>query len=119
MAKDEIQLILNHQKESWNSGSIEGFMQYYWKSDEFTFQSGDKRLHGWNELFEMYQNNYSGENMGLLDFSDIEINVLTEHIAFVLGRWKVTTQESSKQGLFTLIFKKNDGEWRIVVDHSS
>jgi hypothetical protein len=63
MAKDEIQLIMNQQKESWNSGSIEGFMQYYWKSGEFTFQSGDRRLNGWNELFEMYQKNYSGENM--------------------------------------------------------
>lgn len=119
MAKDEIQLIMNQQKQSWNSGSIDGFMQYYWKSDEFTFQSGDRRLHGWNELFEMYQKNYSGENMGRLDFTDIEINVLTEHVAYVLGRWRVTTRESSKQGLFTLIFKKFDGGWRIIVDHSS
>jgi len=116
---NEIQLIMKQQQESWNSGSIEGFMKYYWKSNEFTFQSGDKRLNGWDELFKMYQTNYSGKNMGTLDFTDIEVNVLTDDVAYVLGRWRVTRQDSFKQGLFTLIFKKFDNGWRIIVDHSS
>ena len=116
---NEIQLIMKRQKESWNSGSIDGFMQYYWKSDDFTFQSGDVRLNGWDELLEMYQRNYSGENMGTLDFTDIEIQVLANDVAFVLGRWRVAKQDSFKQGLFTLIFKKFNDGWRIIVDHSS
>jgi len=119
LIKNEIQLIMKQQQESWNSGSIDGFMQYYWKSDEFTFQSGDRRLQGWDELLKMYQRNYSGENMGTLDFTDIEIQVLAHDVAYVLGRWRVTKQDSYKQGLFTLIFKKFNDGWRIIVDHSS
>ncbi len=119
LIQNEIQLIMKQQQESWNSGSIDGFMQYYWKSDEFTFQSGDRRLQGWDELLAMYQQNYSGENMGTLDFTDIEIHVLSNDVAYVLGRWRVTKHDSFKQGLFTLIFKKFDNGWRIIVDHSS
>ena len=119
MIQNEIQSILDQQKQSWNEGNIEGFMAYYWQSEDFTFQSGNKRLQGWNELLAMYQKNYADENMGKLDFTDIKINVLTKEIAYVLGRWNVTTKESFKEGLFTLIFKKFDEGWRIIVDHSS
>ena len=94
-------------------------MKYYWQSDEFTFQGGNRRLEGWNELFAMYKKNYAGENMGKLDFTNIEINVIAENYAYVLGRWRITLKESSKEGLFTLILKKFDVGWRIIVDHSS
>jgi len=117
--QNEIQSLMDHQKKSWNEGNIEGFMAYYWNSENFTFQSGNKRLQGWNKLLAMYQENYSGENMGKLDFTDIEIDVLSNDFAYVLGRWKVTTMDTSKEGLFTLIFKKFDVGWRIIVDHSS
>lgn len=119
LINNQIELVLKQQKESWNSGSIEGFMHHYWKSDAFTFQSGDRRLRGWSELLAMYQQNYSGENMGTLDFSDIEIHVLSNNVAYALGRWRVTKQDTSRQGLFTLIFKKMNDRWRIIVDHSS
>jgi len=107
------------QKQSWNNGNIEGFMAYYWKSEDFTFQSGNKRLRGWNELLAMYRKNYSGANMGELDFIDIEINIIATNYAYVLGRWNVTTVDTSKQGLFTLLFRRFDEGWRIIHDHSS
>ncbi len=117
--QNKIQSILDQQKQAWNEGNIEGFMAYYWRSEEFTFQSGNRRLQGWDELLTMYKKSYSGENMGKLDFTDIEINVLSNELALVLGRWKVTIEESIKEGMFTLIFKKFDEGWRIIVDHSS
>lgn len=117
--QNEIQSVMDHQKNSWNEGNIEAFMAYYWKSEDFIFQSGNRRLRERNELLAMYKKNYSGENMGKLDFTDIEIHVLSNEIAYVVGRWKVTTNKSFKEGLFTLIFKKFDEGWRIIVDHSS
>lgn len=107
------------QKLSWNEGSIEGFMAYYWKSENFTFQSGNKRMIGWESLMAMYKKNYSGANMGQLDFTDIEINVIDPNNACVLGRWTVTTADTTKQGLFTLLFRNFDEGWRIIHDHSS
>jgi uncharacterized protein (TIGR02246 family) len=115
----EIRSVMDRQIASWNRGDIEGFMSYYWNSGDFTFQSGDRRLEGWEQLLAMYRQNYAGEKRGVLDFTDVEINVLSPDAAYVLGRWRIKTVDTTKAGLFTLIFRNLDGEWRIVHDHSS
>ncbi len=117
--KNEIQTVLDEQKKSWNTGNIEGFMEYYWKSEDFTFQSGDKRLKEWETLLARYKENYSGEKMGKLDFTDIDIRVQSRDFAYVLGRWKLVFNYSSKEGLFTIIFKRPPEGWRIIHDHTS
>ncbi|MBN1222881.1 MAG: DUF4440 domain-containing protein [Candidatus Aminicenantes bacterium] len=115
----EITRILDQQKSSWNEGNLEEFMQSYWKSGEFTFQSGGNRLQGWEALHTRYQNNYSGENMGKLDFSDLVIKVLSDDIVLVLGRWEVATKISTKKGLFTLVIQRTPKGWKIIHDHTS
>ncbi|MFZ5517952.1 MAG: YybH family protein [Candidatus Zhuqueibacterota bacterium] len=117
--KNEISRIMEQQKQSWNRGEIDGFMAFYWNSDQFTFQSGNKRLVGWEEMMAMYRKNYAGPSMGALDFTDIQINIIDANNAYVLGRWTVTTSEATKQGLFTLVFRQFENGWRIIHDHSS
>ena len=115
----EIRSAMAQQVSLWNRGDIEGFMSHYWKSDAFTFQSGDRRLEGWEQLLAMYRANYAGEKRGTLDFSDIEVTTLSRDAAYVIGRWRVVTADTTKAGLFTLILRRIDGEWRIAHDHSS
>ncbi len=117
--ENEITDILDQQKISWNEENIEGFMEYYWNSEKFTFQSGNKRLHGWDALLSRYKESYSGEKWGMLDFADIEIKVLSNDIAYVLGRWRLMFEDSSEEGLFTILFLRMPEGWRIVHDHSS
>jgi ketosteroid isomerase-like protein len=117
--KNEIQAVLERQKTLWNEGSIEGFMEYYWKSEAFTFQSGNTRLHGWQELSSRYQESFSGENMGTLDFTKLAIKVLSRDIVYVIGRWKLIHKETSREGLFTIIFQRRPEGWRIIHDHTS
>jgi beta-aspartyl-peptidase (threonine type) len=111
--------ILDLQKAAWNARNIEGFMAYYWKSDEFTYQSGANRLHGWSALLDRYKKSYSGENWGELDFTDLKVNVLAPDCAYVLGRWKLALKDGTKEGMFTIIFKRFPEGWRIIHDHSS
>ncbi len=33
--------LLNEQADSWNRGDLEGFMGYYWHSEDLIFESGD------------------------------------------------------------------------------
>lgn len=94
-------------------------MEDYWKSENFTFQSGNNRLHGWEALLSRYKKSYTGENWGELDFTDIEVKVLTKSYAYVLGRWKLTFPDSVKEGLFTIIFQRRSEGWKIIHDHSS
>jgi len=115
----EIRNVLDRQKASWNEKNIEGFMDDYWKSENFTFQSGNNRLHGWEALLSRYKKSYTGENWGELDFTDIEVKVLTKNYAFVLGRWKLTFKDNVKEGLFTIIFQRMSEGWKIIHDHSS
>jgi beta-aspartyl-peptidase (threonine type) len=117
--KADLLQILDLQKAAWNRQDIEGFMAYYWNSPEFTFQSGANRLRGWNALLERYKKSYSGDNWGVLDFTDLEVNVLSADSAYILGRWKLAIKENLKEGVFTIIFKRFPEGWRIVHDHSS
>lgn len=117
--ENEITDILDQQKISWNEENLEGFMEYYWNSEKFTFQSGNKRLHGWDALLSRYKESYGGEKWGKLDFTGIEVKVLSNDIAYVLGRWQLLYNDSSEEGLFTIIFLRMPEGWRIVHDHSS
>ena len=117
--RGELLRILELQKESWNRQDLEGFMAYYWNSDEFTFQSGANRLRGWKALLERYKKSYSGENWGELDFTDLEVNILSDDFAYVLGRWKLELKDSLREGVFTIIFRRFPEGWRIIHDHSS
>jgi beta-aspartyl-peptidase (threonine type) len=116
---DEVLEVLIKQKAAWNQGNIEGFMEFYWKSEELTFQSGDSRIIGWDALFSRYKENYSRENMGILNFTDILINILSEEAVLVLGRWEVKQTSDTVGGLFTLVLQRKPGGWRIIHDHTS
>jgi beta-aspartyl-peptidase (threonine type) len=117
--ENEIRVILDQQKISWNEESLKGFMEYYWNSEKLTFQSGNKRLHGWEALLSRYEKRHSDGKWGKLDFTDIEIKVLSNDIAYVLGRWQLLYEDSSEEGLFTIIFLRMPEGWRIIHDHSS
>jgi len=117
--KTDLLRILDLQKAAWNRQDIEGFMAYYWNSGMFTFQSGANRLRGWDALLERYKKIYSGENWGILDFTDLEVNVLGADCAYVIGRYKLTLRDTGREGLFTIIFKRFPEGWRIIHDHSS
>ncbi|MDI6698264.1 MAG: nuclear transport factor 2 family protein [Candidatus Saccharicenans sp.] len=118
-AAAEIVRVLELQREAWNRGDLEGYMAYYWKSEELTFQSGANRIRGWQTLLDRYSKSYSGERMGRLDFSDLEVKVLGRGYALVLGRWSVDIQGEKKGGVFSLILKRFPEGWRIIHDHTS
>jgi beta-aspartyl-peptidase (threonine type) len=115
----EILDVLAKQKAVWNQGDIEGFMRYYWRSEDFTFQSGNNRILGWDALLARYKKNYSGENMGILDFRDIVVKTLSEKTVLVIGRWEVERKTEVLGGLFTLIIQRKPEGWRIIHDHTS
>lgn len=116
---DEVLEILVKQKAAWNQGNIDGFMEFYWKSEELTFQSGNSRIMGWDALMNRYKMNYSGENRGILNFTDIVINVLSEELVLVLGHWEVRQTNDTVGGLFTLVCQRKPEGWRIIHDHTS
>jgi ketosteroid isomerase-like protein len=112
--------VMNEQAAAWNRGDVEAFMRGYWNSSQLVFVSGDNVTRGWQPTLDRYKKNYnSREKMGTLKFSDLEIDVVSKNAAVALGSWSLTRAGDNPKGKFTLIFRKLNGEWRIVHDHTS
>lgn len=121
-ASMEIQALLDTQVNDWNEGNIDAFMEGYWKSDSLRFASGNGVREGWQETLERYKTSYPDKaNMGELAFELYDINVMSIDAALVFGRFNLKREAPLEDltGLFTLIFRKKDGSWMIVHDHTS
>ncbi len=117
---DDVRSVMNEQTAAWNRGDIEGFMKGYWNSPELKFVSGDNVTKGWQPTLERYKKNYDSKaKMGVLTFSDLEVNVLSKDAAVVLGSWVLQREGDEPHGKFTLIFRKFKDGWKIVHDHTS
>nr|WP_070960709.1 nuclear transport factor 2 family protein [Hyphomonas sp. Mor2] len=112
-----IAAILAEQQAAWNSGDIDGFMQAYWRSPDLRFASGGSVTRGWQETRDRYHARYSNRAlMGTLSFDALDVDVLSEEAAIVHGAWALQRDNDRPSGLFTLVFKRMDGQWKIVSD---
>ena len=117
-----IKHVLVSQVEAWNHGQLEAYMNGYWHSPDLTFYSGATVTKGWEPTLERYRRRYQsgGNQMGHLDFQDLDIDLLSRRSAVATGKWQLTMSDGKKpHGLFTLIFKRFQEGWRIVHDHTS
>jgi beta-aspartyl-peptidase (threonine type) len=118
----QIRAVLDAQVAAWNAGKLEEFMEGYWRSPNLTFFSGGRKLSGWDATLERYQKTYQaqGKEMGKLAFSNLDIQVLGPDGAVVRGRFELTMSDGKKLGgLYTLIFRRFNREWKIIHDHTS
>jgi ketosteroid isomerase-like protein len=112
----EIRAVMEAQQSAWNRGDVEGFMEGYERAESTTFVSGDELTRGWQTVLARYKQRYnSREQMGVLDFSDLDVQLLSASYAIVDGRWRLTRGDSL-HGRFTLIFRKTNDQWRIIHD---
>ena len=115
-----IRAVLDAQRDAWNRGDIEGYMQGYDVSDATVFVSGDSVARGWQTVFDRYKRTYnSREKMGTLTFSELDTKLLNRDTAVVIGRWRLQRANDEPHGRFTLIFRRRKQGWRIVHDHTS
>src|SRR4029077_3313463 len=115
-----IRAVLDAQSKAWNRGDLVGYMDGYDRSPDTEFVGGDTITRGWQTVLERYQKKYdSREKMGVLTYSDIEVNVLSKDAALVLGRWRLQRVNDQPHGTFSLLFRRKKAGWRIVHDHSS
>jgi len=76
--------------------------------------------YGWQSIFENYKKHYPDTAaMGKLTFNLLEFKHLSPVFYFVAGKWHLQRSIGNIEGYFTLLFKKINGKWLIVVDHSS
>jgi len=116
---EHLHAVLATQQRAWNQGDIPRFMDAYWNSQELTFCSGGKTTRGWQATLDRYTKRYPDRaTMGVLSFEKLETIRLDTNAAMTLGVWKLE-RDKPAEGNFTLVWKKIDGQWKIVHDHSS
>jgi ketosteroid isomerase-like protein len=113
--------VLNRQTENWNNGRLEKFMEGYWKSDSLKFIGKNGITYGWQQTLTNYQRNYPDEaSRGTLKFEILSIDLLSKDAAFVIGKFFLTRpQKGDANGHFSLLWRRINGQWLIVADHSS
>lgn len=114
-----IRIVLARQEAAWNEGNIEEFMEGYWKSDSLKF-IGTGITKGWKATLERYRKTYPDRaTMGTLKFTFYEFQFISSDACLVTGRYRLKRTADEPTGMFTLLIRKIDGNWRIVYDHTS
>lgn len=120
--KDEttIRQILNEQTAAWNRGNLDDFMKGYWQSDSLMFIGKSGVTYGYQNTLNNYKKGYSTpEQMGQLEFTLIKVQRLSPEYFFVVGKWALTRSVGNVSGHYNLLFRKINGRWVIITDHSS
>jgi len=121
--------VLRAQQDAWNRGDLEGFLRGYDPGPDLVFTSGGQIRRGFAETRARYQARYGGDGqrtMGHLEFEILEVRLLGQAGAIVLGRWHLTfpaaassPDNAASGGVFSLAFLRSAAGWRIVHDHTS
>lgn len=121
-SKDEKAILdlLSAQVTFWNKGDVNQFMQGYWENDSLIFVGKNGVTYGYNKTLANYKKNYPDKaNMGALKFTLISVQALDNQYYSVIGKWELTRSVGNVSGHYTLLFKKINGQWKIILDHSS
>jgi hypothetical protein len=120
--KEEKQILhsLDVQKNAWNNGDLDKFMDTYWRNDSLMFIGKSGITYGWQNTLNNYKKGYpDAAAMGKLEFNILHIKKLSDSYYSVVGKWYLTRSIGNVGGHFTLLFKKIKSKWLIVSDHSS
>ncbi|WP_338356530.1 nuclear transport factor 2 family protein [Yeosuana marina] len=115
-----IKAVLKEQRLAWSKDNIEEFMEGYWKSDSLKFYGSNGITYGWENTLERYKKAYPSEDhTGTLSFKINAVSKITDGAYYVLGEYHLKRNAGNADGIFMLVFKKIDGEWKIIADTSS
>ena len=116
----EITSLLNRQTQAWNRNNLDEFMSGYWHNDSLMFIGKSGVTYGYANTLNNYRKNYSDTaRMGKLFFEILQVKKLSPDYYWVLGKWFLKRTVGDIGGHYTLLFKKIDGKWMIIADHSS
>lgn len=114
-----ITAVLKMQQDAWNKGDLEGFMQGYIKSDSLKFYGSRGITHGWQNTLDNYKKGYPTKSeTGILSFTIDAITKIEEGAYYMMGQFHLVRDVGNANGVFLIIFRKIEGEWKVIADLS-
>jgi len=115
-----IRTVMDKQAADWSNGDIDAFMQSYLKSDSIMFIGHNGITYGWDSTLTHYKRGYPDKAaMGKLTFELKELKPLSPEYYFVVGKFILERRSGNVSGHFDLLFRKVNGKWYIISDHTS
>jgi ketosteroid isomerase-like protein len=112
--------ILEKQTQAWNRGDLASFMVGYWQNDSLMYIGKSGITYGYAYTLANYKRNYADTaSMGKLSFTILQLKKLSDEYYFLVGKWHLKRSIGDVGGHYSLLFRKINGEWTIVADHSS
>jgi len=116
----EILGILDRQTQAWNRGDLVSFMKGYWENDSLMYIGKGGVTYGYASTLNSYRKNYGDTaRMGKLTFQILHLKKLSPDYYFIVGKWFLKRSAGDIGGHYTLLFRKQNGKWEIIADHSS
>jgi len=117
--KNSILSIMKLQEKAWSNNDIDGFMEGYWKNDSLKFYGSNGLTYGWENTLANYKKRYpTKDHSGTLSFKINDISKINDNSYYVMGEYYLTRNVGDANGIFMIIFKKINGEWKIIADTS-
>ena len=117
-----IRAVLDKQVADWNRGDLDAFAAGYKNAPDILF-IGSKISRGYAQMLDTYRKNYgTKEQMGMLNFSDLEVQPLDERFATVTGHFhleRTAAGGGNSDGHFLLVFEKTPDGWKVVRDDTT
>jgi len=118
----EIVSMLNKQAADWNKGDIDAFATGYKNSPDILFM-GDPINKGYAAMVARYKKVYGTKaKMGVLTFSDLEVQPLDAKFATVTGKFHLERSADgggNADGYYLLVCEKTKDGWKIIRDSST
>ncbi len=115
----EIMQLLHKQEKAWSNHDLQGFMAGYWQSDSLKFYGANGLTLGWEKTLSGYQKRYpTKEETGTLKFTIDDIAKIEANAYHVMGQYHLTRNVGNANGVFLIVLRKINGEWKIVADMS-
>tara|TARA_B100000809_G_C15123238_1_gene525144 strand:+ start:1081 stop:1542 length:462 start_codon:yes stop_codon:yes gene_type:complete len=111
--------VMSAQEIAWNNNDLEGFMKGYWNDNNLKFYGSNGLTKGWNNTLANYKKGYPTKaESGILRFVINDISKIENGTYWVMGEYHLVRPVGDTNGVFMIIFKNIDGQWKIVADMS-
>ena len=80
--------LMKKQELAWNTGDIDSFMKYYWKSDSLKFIGSSGITYGWQKTLDNYKKKYPDAKALEADLGNLllKLGFTNEKSAFLASR---------------------------------
>ena len=110
---------MEKQATDWSEGDLTAYMMSYKQSDSLIFLGRKGIRYGWQESLSSYQKSYpTKEKMGKLKFEYDYFKPLGKEHMLVAGKWNLYRSADTLSGYFSLLWEKQQGQWKIIFDHT-